>query len=75
MVKEIERYGIPIVHLATIVTISKSVGANRIVPTVAIPYPVGNASLEKDKEYIIRRDLVERGVNSLSTEIIEPTLF
>ena len=34
--------------MATIVTISKSVGANRIVPTVAIPYPVGDASLEKD---------------------------
>ena len=40
--------------MATIVTISKSVGANRIVPTVAIPYPVGNASLEKDKEYAVK---------------------
>ena len=55
--------------MATIVTISKSVGANRIVPTVAIPYPVGNASLEKDKEYAVRRDLVERAVDSLATTI------
>lgn len=38
--------------MATIVTISKSVGANRIVPTVAIPYPVGDASLEPLKEYM-----------------------
>ena len=75
IVKEIERYGIPIVHMATIVTISKSVGANRIVPTVAIPYPVGNASLEKDKEYAVRRDLVERAVDSLATTIEEATFF
>ena len=54
---------------------SKSVGANRIVPTVAIPYPVGNASLEKDKEYAVRRDLVERAVDSLATTIEEATFF
>ena len=75
IVKEIERYGIPIVHMATIVTISKSVGANRIVPTVAIPYPVGDASLEKEKEYAVRRDLVERAVDSLATSIEEATFF
>jgi glycine/betaine/sarcosine/D-proline reductase family selenoprotein B len=48
MVKEIERYGIPIVHMATITTISESVGANRIVPTVAIPHPVGNPGLNSE---------------------------
>ena len=61
--------------MATIVTISKSVGANRIVPTVAIPSPVGDASLEKEKEYAVRRDLVERAVDSLATSIEEATFF
>ena len=75
IVKEIERYGIPIVHMATIVTISKSVGANRIVPTVAIPYPVGDASLEKDKEYMVRRNLVDRAVKALTTKVQEATFF
>lgn len=64
----------PIVHMATIVTISKSVGANRIVPTVAIPYPVGDASLEPLKEYAVK-DLVDRAVNSLATAVEEPTMF
>ncbi|NLB23521.1 MAG: glycine/betaine/sarcosine/D-proline family reductase selenoprotein B, partial [Clostridium sp.] len=45
MVKEIERFGIPIVHMATIITISQSVGANRIVPTVAIPHPTGDPAM------------------------------
>ena len=44
-------------------------------PTVAIPYPVGDASLEKDKEYAVRRDLVERAVDSLATTIEEATFF
>lgn len=74
MVKEIERYGIPIVHMATITTISQSVGANRIVPTIAIPYPVGNPNLE-DKEEILRRKLVDDAVNSLGSKIVESTIF
>jgi len=36
MVKELERAGLPTVHICTIVPISKTVGANRIVPAVAI---------------------------------------
>ena len=75
MVKEIERYGIPIVHMATITTISESVGANRIVPTVAIPYPVGNPELAEDRERVVRDELVERAIKALGTEVTEPTIF
>lgn len=75
MVKEIERYGIPIVHMATITTISESVGANRIVPTVAIPHPIGNPNLNAEDEHKLRYELVERAVNALGTEITEPTQF
>ena len=46
MVKEIEKTGIPVVHMCTVVPISKTVGANRIVPTIAIPHPLGNPSLD-----------------------------
>jgi len=66
MVKEIERYGIPIVHMATITTISESVGANRIVPTVAIPHPVGNPSLKPEDEKIMRKAMVKRAVDALA---------
>jgi glycine reductase len=75
MVKEIERYGIPIVHMATITTISESVGANRIVPTVAIPHPVGNPSLKPEDEKTLRKAMVKRAVDALATEITEPTHF
>ena len=75
MVKEIERYGIPIVHMSTITTISESVGANRIVPTIAIPYPVGNPNIVKQEEYDLRKDMVTRALDSLATEVTEITQF
>ena len=75
MVKEIERYGIPIVHMATITTISESVGANRIVPTIAIPYPVGNPELPTEEELELRRRMVKSAVDALATEVTEPTQF
>ncbi len=74
MVKEIERFGIPIVHMATITTISESVGANRIVPTIAIPYPVGNPDLE-DKEYALRLEMTQRAVDALAEEVSDPPLY
>lgn len=75
MVKEIERKGIPVVHLCTIVPISKTVGANRIVPTVAIPYPLGDPSLSKEEEKALRRTIVEKAIRALETEITEQTVF
>ncbi len=75
MVKEIERYGIPIVHMATITTISESVGANRIVPTIAIPHPVGNPDLPADEELELRRRMVKKALDALGTEVKEPTQF
>lgn len=73
--KEIERYGIPIVHMATITTISESVGANRIVPTIAIPYPVGNPRLNKSDEHALRKAIVKKALDALATAITEPTQF
>jgi len=75
MVKEIERYGIPIVHMSTITTISESVGANRIVPTIAIPYPVGNPNLPENEEYSLRKKMVRTALTALNTEITEVTHF
>ena len=75
MVKEIERYGIPIVHMATITTISESVGARRIVPTVAIPHPIGNPNLSPEDEHKLRYQLVDRAIRALQTDIEETTQF
>ena len=75
MVKEIERAGIPVVHMCTIVPISLTVGANRIVPTVAIPYPLGNPKLPAEDEKKLRRELVEKALEALKTEVHGQTVF
>ncbi len=75
MVKEIEKTGIPVAHLCTIVPISKTVGANRIIPTIAIPYPLGNPSLTEKEEKDLRRGIVENAIKALETEITEQTVF
>ena len=75
MVKEIERAGIPVVHMCTIVPISLTVGANRIIPTIAIPHPLGNPALTLEEEQDIRRNLVGRALRALETEVTEQTVF
>jgi glycine reductase len=75
MVKEIERTGIPVVHICTVVPISLTVGANRIVPAVAIPYPLGNPALDKNDEKKLRRKLVMKALKALQTEVDKQTVF
>jgi glycine/betaine/sarcosine/D-proline reductase family selenoprotein B len=55
MVKELEEtVNVPVVHICTIVPISLTVGANRIVPAVAIPHPLGNPTLQSAEEKLDR---------------------
>ncbi len=75
MVKEIEKTGLPVAHLCTIVPISLTVGANRIVPTVAIPHPLGNPELVAAEEKALRRRLVEKALAALATPVEGQTVF
>ncbi len=75
MVKEVERAGIPVVHMCTVVPISLTVGANRIVPAVAIPHPLGDPKLDPKEEKALRRRLVEKALKALETEVEDQTVF
>jgi betaine reductase len=75
MAKEIERAGILTVHICSIVPISKTVGANRIVPAVAIPHPLGDPSKSREEEKALRRRLVEKALRALQTKIEGQTVF
>ena len=75
MVKEIERAGLPVVHVCTVTPISMTVGANRIVPAIAIPHPLGNPALDKDEEKKLRREIVEKALKALTTEVDGQTIF
>jgi glycine reductase len=57
------------------VPISKTVGANRIVPSVAIPHPLGDPDKSPEEEKAIRRHLVETALEALQTEISDQRIF
>ena len=61
--------------MCTVVPISLTVGANRIVPTVAIPYPLGNPNLDKKDEYELRKRLVEKALVALQTPVEGQKVF
>lgn len=75
MVKELERAGLPVVHVCTVTPISLTVGANRIVPAIAIPHPLGNPALDKDEEKALRRKLVMKSLDALQTEVDGQRVF
>ena len=75
MVKEIERACLPVVHICTVTPISMTVGANRIIPAIAIPHPLGNPALTAADEKKLRRRLVEKALKALTTEVDGQTIF
>ena len=75
MVKEIERAGIPVAHICTVVPISLTVGANRIIPAIAIPHPLGDPHLSKKDEKAVRKEIVVKALKALETEVDEQTVF
>lgn len=76
MTREIERVAnIPVVQIATIVPIMLTVGANRIVPGVAIPHPTGDPQKGEEADHSTRRELLLRALAAMETEIHEQTIF
>ena len=75
MVKGIEKYGIPVVHMCTVTPISLTIGANRIIPAIGIPYPLGDPTLGEADSYKIREHLVRKALAALSTPVEDQTIF
>jgi glycine reductase len=63
------------VLLCNLVSIAMRVGAPRIVPTRGIPYPTGDPDLTPEEERQLRRSLLERALEALSTAVESPTIF
>lgn len=75
MVKEFEKVGFPIVQMCNLIPVAKTVGSNRIVPTVSIPYPMGDPSKSKEEQFKMRYNMVGTALKALATDISEQTVF
>lgn len=69
LAKEIERTGIPTAQICTILPIAQTVGANRIIKAVAIPYPVGSPGKTEREEKEIRESIVRKALRSLTLSV------
>ncbi len=52
-----------------------TVGANRIIPAISIPHPLGDPKLTLEDERALRRRLVETAMKALETPIETQTVF
>ena len=75
MVKAIERAGIPIVQMCNLIPVATTVGANKIVPTVSIPYPLGDPATSKEAQWKMRHHRVGVALDSLTEDVKEQTVF
>jgi glycine reductase complex component B subunit gamma len=66
--------GIPVVQITAIPNIAQMVGVNRIVQGRAVPNPVGDPSLPKEKEKELRREYVLKALELLQKEVDGPTV-
>lgn len=62
-------------QLCNIIPVALSVGANRIVPTISIPYPLGDPSDPKEEQYKLRKHRVERALHALTVDVDDQTVF
>lgn len=66
MVEEIERAGIPIVHVTNLTKISEGIGSHRILRGNSVLHVFGNPSLPKEQELSYRKELVEEALEMLT---------
>lgn len=66
--------GIPVVQITAIPNIAQMVGVNRIVQGRAVPNPVGDPSLDAEKEKELRRKFILKALGLLQEEVDGPTV-
>lgn len=75
MVKEFEKAGFPIVQMCNLIPVASTVGANRMVPTISIPYPLGDPATSKDAQWKLRYHRVGVALEALTADVQEQTVF
>ena len=75
MVKEFEKAGFPVVQMCNLIPVALSVGSNRIVPTISIPYPLGDPNTSPEEQWKLRYHRVGVALDALCTDIKVQTVF
>ncbi len=61
--------------MCNLVPVAQTVGVNKIVPTISIPYPLGDPSTSKEEQHKLRYHRVRVALEALTKDIDEETVF
>lgn len=61
--------------MANLIPVAKTVGANRMVPTISIPYPLGDPGTSEEEQWKLRYHRVGVALDALTTDVEEQTVF
>lgn len=75
MVKELEKAGFPIVQMCNLVPVASTVGANKIVPTISIPYPLGDPASSTEAQWKLRTSRVWTALKALTDDAKEQVVY
>ena len=73
--KEIERQGVPVALITSMVSMAKQMGAKRIINGIRIPHPCGDPELPEESDRALRQGIVECALKALQTDVDSPTIF
>ena len=72
---ELEKAGLPTALITALTPTALMMGTRRIIPGVGITHPLGNPDLSSRREKELRKKIVIKALESLKTEVKEPTVF
>lgn len=61
--------------MCNLVPVALTVGVNKIVPTISIPYPLGDPKTSPEAQYKLRYHRVKVALDALTKEVTEETVF
>ena len=61
--------GIPVVQVASLISIAEGMGTNRALKGIGIPYPLGNPELSPMEEMELRSKLVASALELLTKKL------
>ncbi len=61
--------------MCNLIDVAKTVGSNKIVPTVSVPYPLGDPTLSKEEEWALRYHRVGVALDALADDIKEAKVY
>ncbi len=61
--------------MCNLIPVATTVGANKIVPTISIPYPLGDPATSQEQQWKLRYHRVGVALDALTDDAKEQTIY